>query len=148
MPEWIIDSDRACAEAIGKIREAFARSRFLRVIVREKVRSLSQNDQAHVWYEQVSMELREDTPLGVKCTSKLQVGVPILRAADSDFREFYDNALKRLSYEQKHAAMRYVPVTSLMDVDCASKYLEELQTFWSYRGVRLEFKKSDKQRVK
>jgi hypothetical protein len=138
--EIIINSDRALADAIGYLREAFGRSKFLRMIVREKVRSLNQNDQAHVWYEQVSLELREDTPLGVKCTSKLNVGVPIMRAIDSDFRAFYDKVLKPRPYEDKIEAMKYMPVTSLMPVDAASQYLTDLQAFWGKRGgVKLEF---------
>lgn len=141
MPEIIVNSERALSEALGAVREAFGRSKFIRLIIREKIRSLNQNDQAHAWYEQVSLELREDTPLGVKCISKLNVGVPIMRAIDSDFRAFYDKVLKPRSYEDKIEAMKYVPVTSLMPVDAASQYLEELQKFWERRGgVRLEFK--------
>ncbi len=144
MAEIIINSDRALSDAIGYLREAFTRSKFLRMIVREKVRSLNQNDQAHVWYEQISLELREDTPLGVKCISKLNVGVPMMRAIDSDFREFYDKFIRPKPYDDKVDAMKYVPVTSLMPVDTASQYLEELQRFWAQRGVVLEFKNKGK----
>lgn len=144
MTEIIVNSERALSEAIGAIREAFGRSKFIRLIIREKVRSLNQNDQAHVWYEQISLELREDTALGVKCTSKLNVGVPIMRSIDADFRAFYDKCLKPLSYEDKIDAMKYFPVTSLMPVDAASQYLEALRTFWAKRGVTLEFKNKDK----
>lgn len=140
MPEIIVNSERALSEALGLIREAFGRSKFIRLIIRERVRSLNQNDQAHVWYEQVSIELREDTPLGVKCISKLNVGVPIMRAIDSDFRAFYDKVLRPRSYEDKIEAMKYFPVTSLMPVDSASLYLEELRKFWAKSGVTLEFK--------
>lgn len=144
MPEIIVNSERALSEALGSIREAFGRSKFIRLIIRERVRSLNQNDQAHVWYEQVSLELREDTPLGVKCISKLNVGVPIMRAEDADFRAFYDKCLKQLSYEDKIDAMKYFPVSSLMPVDAANQYLEELRKFWGKRGVKLEFKNKDK----
>ncbi len=144
MAEIIINSERALSDAIGYLREAFGRSKFLRMIVREKVRSLNQNDQAHVWYEQISLELREDTPLGVKCISKLNVGVPMMRAIDSDFREFYDKFIRPKPYDDKVDAMKYVPVTSLMPVDTASQYLEELQRFWAQRGVTLEFKNKGK----
>lgn len=144
MPELIVNSERALSEAIGAIREAFGRSKFIRLIIREKVRSLNQNDQAHVWYEQISLELREDTPLGVKCVSKLNVGVPIMRSIDSEFRAFYDKVLKPRSYEDKIEAMKYIPVSSLMPVDAASQYLEELQKFWAKHGVVLEFKNKGK----
>ena len=144
MAELIVNSERALSEAIGAIREAFGRSKFIRLIIRERIRSLNQNDQAHLWYTQVSLELREDTPLGVKCISKLNVGVPIMRATDAEFRAFYDKCLKPLSYEDKLDAMKYFPVSSIMPVDAASQYLEDLRTFWGKRGVTLEFKNKGK----
>ena len=71
---------------------------------------------------------------------KLHFGVPILRAEDEHFREFYDGALKRLTYEQKMAAMEYVPVTSIMSKAQLSRYLEDMrESFASQRSVYLEF---------
>ena len=76
---------------------------------------------------------------------KLHFGVPILRAEDPDFREFYDAGMKSvLSYEQKLKAMRFVPVTSIMTQDQFDRYAHEVQDH--YRGrVALEFPKKDEQ---
>ncbi len=111
-------------------------------------RWLDYNALSHVWYEQVANELREDDELGVKSFCKLHFGVPILRAEDADFREFYDAAMKHaLSYEQKIKAMNFVPVTSLMTQAQFDKYAHAMQDH--YRGkVALEFPKQDEQKPK
>ena len=84
--------------------------------------------------------MQDRSPLSVKCESKLTCGVPILRAEDEDFRAFYDNAVKRnLSYEQKLEAMKFIPVTSLMNVKQLSQYLEDVQQYWGRQGVFLAF---------
>lgn len=139
MAELIVNSAASLSEAIGSLRESWDRNKYLRVIIRAKTRSLSQNDISHVWYDQVAAELREDTPLQVKAFCKLHFGVPILRAADSDFRAFYDAAIKGLTYAQKLKAMEYLPVTSLMSVEQGSEYLVAVQDHYSTRNVKLVF---------
>ena len=105
---------------------------------REPKRSISQNDISHVWYEQISAELKEDTVLGVKCYCKLHHGVPILRAENAVFKAAYDNAIKGLSYEQKLKCMEILPVTSLMTKAQKSEYLEKVRDDFIGR-VKLEF---------
>ena len=138
--ELIVNSEVALQSAIGELRESFRAHRFLRVTVRTgKARSLDQNAISHAWYQQVARELREDDELGWKAYCKLHHGVPILRAEDADFREFYDGALIGLTYEQKREAMKFVPVTSLMTKPQLSKYLEAVQADFRGKGVWLEF---------
>lgn len=139
MSETIINSEPALQSAIGELREAFAKNRYVRMILRARKRSLDQNALAAVWYEQMAREDRQDDALGHKCYCKLHHGVPILRAEDAEFRAFYDTALKGLTYEQKREAMKFVPVTSRMDVTQLSKYLEAVHDDYGRRGVRLEF---------
>ena len=105
---------------------------------REPKRSINQNDISHVWYEQISAELKEDTVLGVKCYCKLHHGVPILRAENAVFKEAYDNAIKGLSYEQKLKCMEILPVTSRMNKSQLSEYLEKVRDDFIGR-VKLEF---------
>lgn len=141
----VINSDQALSRVLGDLRAAYAEARYVRVSwTTGKDRSLDQNAIGHAWYEQISTELREDTPEGVKCECKLRYGVPILRAEDEQFRAFYDAGLKRLSYEQKLTAMRYVPVTSLMTVPQKSRYLETMQMEYAKRGVMLRFPEDEK----
>ncbi len=134
-----INSDTSLQQAIGDLREAFRAHKFLRLSVKTgKARSLDQNSLSHTWYEQISRELREETPLGVKCFCKLHYGVPILRAENEDFRIQYDTVLKPLSYDKKLLAMNFLPVTSLMSKDQLSQYLAAMQAAYADR-VQLVF---------
>ena len=136
----IANSKESLSNAIGEIRTAWDRAKFLRIVIKEGTgRSLSQSALSHVWYEQVARELREDTPLGVKCFCKLHYGVPIMRAEDEEFRTLYDSVIKPLSYEKKLEAMKVWPVTSIMNKDQLSQYLTTMQYGYGGRGVWLEF---------
>ena len=140
MSTLVINSETSLQSALGSLRELFREKKYLKVSVTfGKKRSLDQNAISHCWYEQMARELREDDALGWKCYCKLHHGVPILRAESPEFLSFYDGALKRLSYEQKLQAMKFLPVTKLMEKDQFSRYLTALpDDFWG-RGVRLEF---------
>jgi len=120
---------------VGRMRKAFMGGNYLWASFKtSKPRSLDQNGLSHVWYEQISRELGEETPEGVKCECKLRFGVPILRAEDEVFREMYDSAIKNtLTYEQKLKVMRFLPVTSLMDTDQLSRYLKDMQRGYAGR---------------
>jgi hypothetical protein len=134
-----INSDTSLQQAIGDLREAYRAHKFIRLNwTTGKARSLDQNAISHTWYDQISRELREETPLGVKCFCKLHYGVPILRAENEDFRAQYDTVLKPLSYDKKLLAMNFLPVTSLMTKPQLSQYLEAIQSAYADR-VNLEF---------
>lgn len=104
-----------------------------------KKRTLDQNGQLRVWYEQMAKELPEDNLQGWERYCKLHHGIPILRADDDQFRQFYDKALKGLDYEFKLKAMDYTPVTRLMITEQFNRYFESLQDDFLKRGVSLEF---------
>lgn len=141
MSEYTANSEVALQRLIGDLRELFRAHKYLKVrVTTGGKRSLSQNDISHAWYEQVARELREDTPLGAKCESKLVCGVPILRAEDPEFRAQYDALVRdRFSYEEKLELMKWFPVTSLMSKAQLSQYLEAVQRHWGKRGVSLQF---------
>lgn len=140
MAQITVNSETSLQQAIGELRDTFRREKFFRVSIKTgKARSLDQNGISHVWYEQISREIREETPLGVKCFCKLHYGVPIMRAEDEDFRTLYDLVIKPLNYEKKIEAMKAWPVTSLMKKTQLSQYLEAMQAGYADRGVRLEF---------
>lgn len=119
---------------------AWEKDKYLRVSWKiGRDRSMDQQALAEVWYRQVSHELGEDTPEGVKCECKLRIGVPILRAGDEEFRAVWDEKFKhQLAYEQKVALMRWLPVTSLMTTEQMSEYLNTMQKEMARRGVVLE----------
>lgn len=140
----IINSESSLQACIGDMREDFHKHKYLKVDWKVgSSRSDSQNKISHVWYEQVARELREDDALGWKCFSKLHYGVPILAVEDEQFRAFYNAALRNLTYEQKLAAMKFVPVTSEMTKPQLSKYLEAMQAGFQEQGVKLDFPRED-----
>ena len=138
-----VNSEPSLSKLIGDLRELWREHKFLRVAIKTgKDRSLDQNAIAHAWFSQIANELREQTALQVKAECKLTIGVPILRAEDEEFREFYDRAIKWMTYEQKLDAMAFVPVTSIMTVKQLSQFLTGMQE--GYRGrVALEFPPED-----
>jgi len=144
MSKYTVNSDPSLSHAIGWIRAEYNAHRYLELTMKVGTdRSLSQNSISHAWYAQVSTELREDTPLGVKCYCKLHFGVPILRAEDGEYRATYDATIKRMSYEQKMEAMKCWPVTSLMTKAQLSAYLEAMQEHYATR-VDLKFPDTEK----
>lgn len=140
MTTLLINSDTSLQTALGTLRDLYHQHKYLKLMVKAgKDRSISQNSISHCWYEQLARELRENDALGWKCYAKLHYGVPILRAEDETFRQFYDTAIKGLSYEQKIEAMKFVPVTSIMTKPQLSAYLEAMQESFAKQNVRLEF---------
>lgn len=145
MTTHTLNSEPALQSFIGELRERWKARKFLTVSVKEgRPRSLDQNAISHAWYEQVSRELREYSPLGVKRFCKLHFGVPILRTEDDEFRAVYDLAIRdTLTYEQKLQAMDILPVTSRMTTAQLSSYMEAVQAHYSQQGVVLEFPKEE-----
>jgi hypothetical protein len=140
MTSWIINSETSLQTFIGDMRELFRVHKFVKVSAKVgKARSVDQNGVSHVWYAQIARELREDDEVGWKGYCKLHHAVPIMRAEDPEFRQFYDLAINGLSYEHKLAAMKFMPVTSLMTKPQLNAYLEAMQNDFLERGVKLEF---------
>lgn len=141
MSAWTVNSESALQAFIGDMRDLFKQHKFVKVSAKiGKARSLDQNAISHCWYEQLARELKEDDALGWKSYCKLHHGVPILRAEDEQFRDFYDRTLRvTLTYDQKLDAMKFLPVTSLMTKPQLSKYLEAVRDDFLKRGVMLEF---------
>jgi hypothetical protein len=88
-------------------------------------RSGEQNRLAFKWYVEVSEQTGEDRE-DVRARCKLEVGVPILREAHGKFRATYDKLIRPLAYPEKLALIRdtEMPVTSLMNVEQMSRYLD------------------------
>lgn len=142
MEPLIVNSDPALQEAMGRMREDYAQHKYLKVSWKTgKHRSLPQNDQDHVWYEQLARELREDDKRGWTRFCKLTLGVPILRAEDAEYRAAYDATIKTLPYEKKLIAMDHWPVTRLMTKKQIKQYQTDMQAhFWDEHRVELNYR--------
>lgn len=88
-------------------------------------RSGEQNRLAFKWYVEISEQTGEDRE-DVRARCKLEIGVPILREAHEKFRATYDRLIRPLAYPEKLALIRdtEMPVTSLMNVEQMSRYLD------------------------
>ncbi len=150
MSRYLINTEEKFQSLLGDLRDLWRQHHYIRAsITSGKDRSLDQNALAHVWYDQVVRELREDDTLGVTRYCKLHFGVPILRAEDDAFREFYDVAIKsNLTYEQKLKAMDALDVTSRMTVPQMKQYLDAMVEHYHERGVKLEAKKPERPQMK
>lgn len=105
--------------------------------VQGRDRSRDQNALQWLWATEAAHQFGDRTPAEVQADWKLRHGVPILREDSADFRAFYDQSLKMLTYEQKLKAMDYVPVTSLMKVRQMVRFLDTIQRESLQQGVRL-----------
>lgn len=88
-------------------------------------RSAEQNRLSHKWYAEISDQTGEDRE-DVRARCKLEIGIPILRAAHERFRATYDRVVKPLTYREKLELIRdtEMPVTSLMNVGQMSEYMD------------------------
>lgn len=101
-------------------------------------RSTEQNRLAFKWYVEISEQTGEDRE-DVRARCKLEIGVPILREEQEKFRATYDRLIRPLSYPEKLALVRDIelPVTSLMNVDQMSRYLDIMFRRHAEMGVVL-----------
>mgnify|MGYP001558727777 FL=1 len=100
-------------------------------------RSLDQNELAFKWYREIS-DQGYLTPQEAHEYCKLTFGIPILVHDDEDFRVFYNSVLQGLnSYESKIRAMKYIPVTSLMNTAQMSRYLDTVLEHYTNENYQL-----------
>ena len=101
-------------------------------------RSLDQNALSHALYTQIAGQLEDQTVQEVRAECKLRHGIPILRAGNDKFRAMYDKSMREtLDYEEKLAAMEFLPVTRLMDKAQFSEYLDTVIREYSKQGVSI-----------
>jgi hypothetical protein len=135
MPSRIIKTD-AQFEAVGRLLAGLQRP-FTLSWKAGADRSLDQNALHWKWAGEAAAQLGDRTADEVQRTWKLEIGVPILRSEDDDFRAFYDTALKPKTYEEKLKAMRFVPVTSIMTVPQMSKFMDAVYRECQEQGIAL-----------
>ena len=135
MPSRIIKTD-AQFEAVGRLLAGLQRP-FTLSWKAGADRSLDQNNLHWKWAGEAAAQLGDRTADEVQGRWKLEIGVPILRSEDDDFRAFYDTALKPKTYEEKLKAMRFVPVTSIMTVPQMSKFMDAVYRECQEQGIAL-----------
>lgn len=138
--EWIANSEPALHKMLGDLREQFRQHKYLRVTARTgRNRTLPQNAIMHAWYTQMAVEDRQHSLQEHIRYCKYTHGIPILCAADPEYRALCRTCLGPLNYEARLIAMDHWPVTRLMTKTQESTYLEAMQSDYARRGVILEF---------
>ena len=104
-----------------------------------KHRTNEQNRLQWLWAGEVSGYLGDTDAATVQASMKLEIGVPILRAENDDFREKYDRIIRPQTYEDKITIMRDFdfPVTSLMKVPQMIAYLDSIWAKYTAIGIEL-----------
>ena len=133
------------------IETGYEREMFLKFIQDQKLpftitltegkrRSVEQNRLQRLWMNEISEQIGDMTPEEVRGYCKLTIGVPILRAENEAFQKSYDEFVRPLPYEQKHALMMEpldLPITRLMSVKQKAAYLDGVTRHYAERGIIL-----------
>lgn len=93
-------------------------------IVNSKHRSLEQNDMKEFQVTEIAKHCHGGDERAARRQIKLEVGVPILRRDNPEFRALYDKVIKHHDYETKLEMMDHLPVTSSMKVSQMTECIE------------------------
>lgn len=102
-------------------------------------RSTEQNKLYHKWMNELA-EQGDQTAAEYTAQCKLEIGVPILRSEDLEFKEFYDENVKIRPYEMKLKMMSEpygFPVSSLMKTRQFKQYLDDIYRRYTEQGFVL-----------
>lgn len=100
-------------------------------------RTGQQNRLMWLWAGEASQQRGDVTLDEVQREWKLNVGIPILCESSPEYRGFCTLTLKGLNYEQRLAAMRFVPVTSQMSVKQMVQFMDTVQRECLEQGIKL-----------
>ena len=136
------------AVAINKIKEIVSanpnQDHTLTVVEKSKGRSISANNQQHLWYGQIAKHYGDRTALEVKSFCKDAMGLPLLVQSKrhGDKIEFLLDKLDyyRHSYESKMKLIHCLEVTSLFDTAESKQYMDQMIHYWGDLGVKIKFK--------
>lgn len=104
----------------------------------QPLRSLDQNAMTWSLYTQIAEQKQDESINEIQHHCKLHYGVPILRRDNVKFQAMYDKAFRDvLEYEEKLAAMEFLPVTRLMNKTQCSEYLDTIIREYSKQGYFL-----------
>jgi hypothetical protein len=102
-------------------------------------RSTKQNNLMWLWVADIEKYLGDTDAATIQATMKLEIGVPIMRAASESFRQKYDEIIKPMTYEQKIICMRDFgfSVTSEMTIKQMNQFLDHVWQKYTALGIEL-----------
>ncbi len=135
---YTVNSISTLAATTHALEADFKEHKYLQVqITAGKLRSLPQNAMIYKLYSDAARVTEGETPQTIRRECKLVLGVPILRSEDPKFRDKWDNNIKTaLRYEQKLEIMDFWPVTSRMNTEQESRYIDLLLARYSLDDFR------------
>lgn len=109
-----------------------------------KDRSIAQNKLLQLWNKQIHEQRKKinempiDTKGQIRAFNKVKFGVPIM-LEDPDFENSWRLATSHLNYFALLEVVEHldIPVTRLMKVKQFKRHLEDLELFWTQKGVVL-----------
>ncbi len=117
---------------------------WVHITKKEEGRSISANNQQHLWYGQIAKVLGDRSAIDVKNFCKDALGLPILlnSAKHGDKMEFLLDKLKyyQHSYESKMKLIQCLEVTSLFNTPESKEYMDNMCYYWNDKGVTIKFK--------
>ncbi len=109
-----------------------------------KSRSISANNQQHLWYAQIAKHYGDRSALDVKNHCKDALGLPILLQSEvhADKIEFLLHKLDyyKHSYESKMKLISCLEVTSLFSAKESKQYMDQMIYYFNDLGVNIKYK--------
>lgn len=100
-------------------------------------RTNAQNAMMFGLYQDIAKQKDDQSILDIRKECKLHFGVPILRANNAEFCEWYDDNIKSWPYEAKLILMEHLDVTSDFNKEQASVYISEILRHYQKEGCYL-----------
>jgi hypothetical protein len=100
-------------------------------------RTAQQNKLMWLWASEVEQQTQQETSDEVQRRWKLDHGIPILCESSESYRSFCRLTLKHLPYEKRKEAMKFVPVTSEMNVRQMVRFLDTVERECLENGIVL-----------
>lgn len=139
-----VNSAARLSEAIHKLTAMYRDKKFVVVSLRPgKDRTLDQNALWFALYQRIAQMTQIGDVEDARRYCKLHFGVPIMRAADADFRDGWNRMFLHLEYEQKLELMGSCslfgpdgfPVTRLFNRAQGIAYTDRIVEEFTRRGV-------------
>lgn len=142
-----VNSAARLSEAITKLTAMYREKKYVVVSLRPgKDRTLDQNALWFALYQRIAQMTEIGDVEEARKYCKLHFGVPVMRAADADFREGWNRLFLHLEYEKKLELMGSCalfgpdgfPVTRLFNRAQGIAYTDQIVAEFSDKGVFFE----------
>lgn len=135
---WTLSDEFQLNKFVEWVKHRWIEGRPPTLQVMGPTRSGAQNSLIYAMYGDISRQLGDTTVLEVRRQCKLYYGVPILRASDPDFCDYYDRLIKkRFNIPEKLELMDHLDVTSDFTKEQAGQYIDHIIEAYRARGIRL-----------